>query len=265
MINFAFGIKDIVDIFLVAIILYYVYKLMRGSGAINLFVGVMTFLVSWFLVVYVFQLELLGSIFNRIIDVGAIALIIIFQNEIRRFFARLGSKSNWALFTTLWGKFIPNGERHTRIFPIMAVVLACRDMAKTKTGALIVIERETDLQEIIETGDEINAKINTRLIQNIFFKNSPLHDGAMIMADGVIKSAGAILPVSKNPEIPRHLGLRHRAALGISEITDAVVVIISEESGVITMAIDGSYIHNLTPEQLERELSTRLDADDIDS
>lgn len=250
-----FGFKDIIDILLVAILLYQTYKLMRSTGTVNIFLGVIAFIVAWFLVVKVFNLELMGAIFNQLISVGSIALIVIFQNEIRRFFFRLGSKRNWRFYKVIAEKLKNNDKSNKVQFPTMKLVLACRNMSRTKTGALIVIARENSLQEYIESGDEVNADINTRLIENIFFKNSPLHDGAMIIVDGRIVTAGAILPVSKNPDIPRHLGLRHRAAMGISEKTDALVIIVSEETGTISMAIDGAYKLNLAPEDLERLLT----------
>lgn len=258
--SIAFGIKDAIDILLVAILLYQTYKLMRNTGAVNIFAGVMVFVVIWFLIVKVFKLELMGAILNQLVSVGAIALIVIFQNEIRRFFQRLGSKQSWKLWDRISHFFHPHQEKRKRTFPVMKLVLACRNMSRTKTGALIVIGRKNSLQEYIDTGDKINSDINTRLIENIFFKNSPLHDGAMIIVDDRIVAAGAILPVSKNPDIPRHLGLRHRAAMGVSEKCDAVVIIVSEETGTITMAIDGAYKLNLTPEDLERLLTELINS-----
>lgn len=253
---FAFGIKDIIDILLVAILLYQVYRLMKNTGAINIFLGVMVFVFLWFLIVKVLDLGLTGAILNQIISVGAIALVVLFQNEIRKFLLKLGSRQNWKFYKNI-AKVI-KGDAHKdekSLFPVMKLVLACRNMSRTKTGALIVIGRENSLGEYIESGEQIKADINTRLIENIFFKNSPLHDGAMIIVGNKIVAAGAILPVSKNPNIPRHLGLRHRAAMGISEKSDALVIIVSEETGTISMAIDGAYRLNLTAEDLERNLT----------
>lgn len=256
---FSFGIKDIIDILLVAILLYQVYRLMKNTGTINIFLGVMVFVFLWFLIVKVLKLGLTGAILNQIVSVGAIALVILFQNEIRKFLLKLGSRQNWKFYKTI-AKLIKgntNKDIH-QVFPVMKLVLACRNMSRTKTGALIVIERSNLLTEYIESGEQITADINTRLIENIFFKNSPLHDGAMIISNNEIVAAGAILPVSKNPNIPRHLGLRHRAAMGISEKTDALVVIVSEETGTISMAVDGAYRLNLTAEDLERNLTELL-------
>ena len=254
----AFGIIDIVDIVLVALLLYQAFKLMKDTGAGNIFIGIMTFVIFWFLVTHVFKLELLGAILNRVIGVSAIGLIVIFQNEIRRFFSRLGSRKNWKLFLRLQKLFRIKGKDDANTFPIMRVVLACRNLSRTKTGALLVIQRQDSLQQYSESGDVINADINTRLIENIFFKNSPLHDGAMIISDQHIVAAGAILPVSQSSDIPKYLGLRHRAALGIADRTDAIVIIVSEETGTMSLAFNGKLSLNVTAEQLERLLSSEL-------
>lgn len=254
-----FGIKDIIDIILVAILLYQSYRLMKGTGAGNIFVGVITFIIFWFLVTRIFQMELLGAILNSLISVGAIALVIIFQNEIRRFFSRIGSHKNWRIAHYFEGLFKLKKNEGQNTFPIMKVVIACRNMSRTKTGALIIIARNASLNEYISSGELLDAKINTRLIENIFYKNTPLHDGAMIIADEKIASAAAILPVSQSTELPKRLGLRHRAALGVSERTDAIAIIISEETGNIAMAIGGKLHLNLTAEQLERTLSAEIE------
>ena len=256
---FVFGLKDIIDILLVAILLYQVYKLMRKTGAINIFLGVMVIVVLWFLIVKVLKLGLTGAILNQVISVGAIALVVLFQNEIRRFLLKLGTRSNWKFYKHIEKIVKGNAQKDQRLaFPVMKLVLACRNMSRTKTGALIVIERDNSLKEYVDSGEQLCADINTRLIENIFFKNSPLHDGAMIIVGGQIVAAGAILPVSKNPDIPRHLGLRHRAAMGVSEKSDAIVIIVSEETGTMSMAIDGAYKLNLTAEDLERNLTELL-------
>lgn len=257
----AFGIKDVIDIVLVALLLFEAYRLMKEMGAGNIFVGIMAFVVMWFLVTHVFKMELLGAIFNRVVAVGAIGLIVIFQSEIRRFFSRIGSRKNWKSMQWLKKqfRFVSHDTKTDEEFPIMRVVLACRDMSRTKTGALIVLQREDGLQQYIESGEIINADISTRLIENIFFKNSPLHDGAMIIAGNRVKAAGAILPVSQNPDVPQYLGLRHRSALGITERTDALVIIVSEETGTISLAKDGKFSLNITAEQLEHILSKELE------
>ncbi|MGN0186644.1 MAG: diadenylate cyclase CdaA [Paludibacteraceae bacterium] len=256
----AFGVKDVIDIVLVALLLFEAYRLMKEMGAGNIFVGIMAFVVVWFLVTHVFKMELLGAIFNKVVAVGAIGLIVIFQSEIRRFFSRIGSRKNWKSMQWLKKQFrFASHETKNAEFPIMRVVLACRDMSRTKTGALIVLQREDGLQQYIESGEIINADISTRLIENVFFKNSPLHDGAMIIADNRVKAAGAILPVSQNPDVPQYLGLRHRSALGITERTDALVIIVSEETGTISLAKDGKFSLNITAEQLEHILATEME------
>lgn len=231
---FDFGFKDFIDILLVAIILYESYRLLRHSGVVNLFWGILAFIVVWFLVSFVFQLELTSALFNRVISVAAIALIVIFQEEIRMFFNRLGARfSSWKIFRNKGGEDEQSNQQMTE------VIRACRHLSSEKTGALIVLSKETYLKEIIETGERLDAIISARLIGNIFFKNTPLHDGAMIIEKGKVVAAACILPVSKNPSIPKHMGLRHRAAVGLTEKTDAICIVVSEETGNISVAENG--------------------------
>ena len=233
---FSFGFKDFIDILLVACILYEMYRLLRKSGASNLFWGILAFIVVWMLVSFVFQLDLTGALFDRIISVGAIALIVIFQEEIRSFFYRLGARfSSFQLFR----RRTPEDEAASRQ-QVLEITQACRHMASTKTGALIVLAGGEPLKEITETGERLDAIVSARLIENIFFKNTPLHDGALIIRDGKLVAAGCILPVSKNQTIPQYYGLRHRAALGLSEKTDATCIVVSEETGHISVAENGT-------------------------
>ena len=232
---FSFGFKDVIDILLVAIILYETYRLLRRSGAANLFWGILAFIIVWFIVSYWFQLELTGALFDRIISVGAIALIVIFQEEIRLFFYRLGSRFK---SMSLLHKRASNEETASRQ-QILEIAQSCRHMSSTKTGALIVMAGEVSLKEYTETGERLDAIVSARLIENIFFKNTPLHDGALIIRDGKMKAAACILPVSKNQDIPLRYGLRHRAALGLTEKTDATCIVVSEETGRISVAKDG--------------------------
>lgn len=257
--GFKIGIKDLVDILLVAFLLYQTFKLLKRSGAINVFFGIMGFIIVWFFVTYVFRLELLGAIFDRIISVGAFALIVLFQDEIRRFFSRLGSKRRSKLLF-LFRKFFGEvkADNSGNDFYIVQIVLACKYISNSGNGALIVITRENDLEFYANSGEQINANINSRLIENIFFKNSPLHDGALIVSKGKLKAAACILPVSRNQSVPKHLGLRHRAALGITEQTDAIAIAVSEETGRISCAVNGELKTNLKPEELERYLSEKL-------
>lgn len=245
-----FGIKDFIDILLVACLLYYLYKLMKMSGSINVFTGILVFILLWLVVSQVLEMKLLGSIFDKLVNVGVLALIIIFQKEIRRFLFTLGSHNHANALV----RFFTRGNKKNTIEhdDMVPIVMACMNMAKQKIGALIVIEHQIALNDVMRTGDTIDARITQRLIENIFFKNSPLHDGAMIISKERIKAAGCILPVSHNLDIPKELGLRHRAALGISQVSDAHAIIVSEETGSISVAHEGKFHLHLTPEELEQ-------------
>ena len=246
-----FSILNLIDIFLVALLLFYLYKMMRESGSLNLFLGILIFVVVWMLVSQVLEMPLLGSIFNALANVGILALIIIFQNEIRHFFRELGSQKRFKKFF----RFLRGKNRNAQSQDWLPLVRACQNMSDDKVGALIVIERDQHLGDYIATGERIDANLNRMLIENLFFKNSPLHDGAVIISGGRIVAAGCVLPVSHREDIPKQLGLRHRAALGLSEVSDALVIIVSEENGHISVARDGEFHLNLSPEELEVMLS----------
>ena len=254
---FEFGIKDFVDIFCVALMLYYIYRLMKESRSLNVFIGIMVFIVVWLFVSQILEMRLLGSIMDKLISVGVIAIIILFQEEIRKFLYNLGAhrRVNGII------KLFVSGDNKNKVDKesIMPVVMACMNMGKARIGALIVIERISSLDDIVETGDIIDANINQRLIENIFFKNSPLHDGAMIISKKRIRAAGCILPVSHSIDIPKELGLRHRAAMGISQDNDAIAIVVSEETGRISVAIKGQFHLRLSAEQLESILTRELD------
>lgn len=247
--------KDIVDIFLVALLLYYIFRLMRESRSLNIFIGIMVFIVIWLFVSQVLEMRLLGSILDKLVSVGALAIIVLFQEEIRKFLYSLGAHQRMATFMRLFGS---KSQKRADKADIMPVVMACMNMARQKVGALIVIERGAPLDDIIVTGDRIDANINQRLIENIFFKNSPLHDGAMIIRKKQICAAGCILPVAHDLDIPKELGLRHRAALGISQDSDAIAIICSEETGRISVAIKGEFQLRLSAEKLEGLLTEEL-------
>ncbi len=257
---FEFGIKDVVDILLVALMLYYIYRLMRESRSINVFIGIMVFVVVWLFVSQILEMRLLGSILDKLVSVGVIALIVIFQEDIRKFLYNLGAhqriKALTRFFTTQRSK--EKGQREIKAM-VMPMVMAAMNMSRGKVGALIVIERSMPLDDIVLTGDTIDANINQRLIENIFFKNSPLHDGAMVISRGRIRAAGCILPVSHDLNIPKDLGLRHRAAMGISQESDAVAVVVSEETGGISVAIKGEFRLRLSAEELESILTKELE------
>lgn len=250
---FNFGIKDLIDIFLVALILYYAYKVMKESRSLNVFFGVLVFLVFWIFISQILEMKLLGSILDKLVSVGALALIILFQEDIRKFFYTIGAhKRVRNILYFIKGK---HRTKSTNNEDIMPIVMACMSMSKQKVGALIVLERELPLNDVIRSGEMIDAQINQRLIENIFFKNSPLHDGAMVISHKRIKAAGCILPVSHSMNIPKELGLRHRAAMGISQETDALSIIVSEETGGISIAFKGNFQLRLTAEELERFLT----------
>ncbi len=246
---FEFGIKDFLDILLVAFLLYYTYKMMKASGSISVFTGILVFILIWLVVSQVLEMKLLGSIFDKLVNVGVLVLIILFQEEIRRFLLTLGSHRHVnSLIHFFTGNSKKREENHKDIMPI---VMACMNMSKRRVGALIVLEHNMPLEEVVRTGEAIDANISQRLIENIFFKNSPLHDGAMVISKKRIKAAGCILPVSHSLDIPKELGLRHRAAMGISQVSDAHAVIVSEETGGISVAYKGQFHLRLTAEELE--------------
>lgn len=251
-----FSIKDVIDILLVAMLMYQLYVLVSKSGSLSaIFKGILAFIIIWILVSYVFEMRLLGAIFDKFVSLGLLVLVVIFQDEIRRFLMSLGSHSAFKAIASYFKSKDSYEMSDTITAPI---IVACTNMAKTKTGALLVIEKEIKLDEFEKTGEVINADVNTRLIENIFFKNSPLHDGAMIISGNRIKAAGCILPVAQNTDIPKYMGLRHRAAIGISQQTDAMVIVVSEERGKISFANQGEIIQNVSPEQLKRLLADSL-------
>jgi len=240
---------DVIDVLLVAVLLYEVYKLIKGTAAINIFLGVIALYLLWKLVKY-YEMELLSEILNRFVSVGVILLIIVFQQEIRQFLLLIGRPAFVKKGFFRW-KWAINQEILTDIIPI---VKACENMSKTNTGALIVLAKSNELKYFIETGEAIDANISDRLIENIFFKNSPLHDGAVIITGNKIKSAKCILPVSEKKNLPANLGLRHRAGIGITEQSDAISIIVSEQNGSITLCKNGEFKKDLKPLQLKEIL-----------
>jgi uncharacterized protein (TIGR00159 family) len=253
MISFGIKIKDVIDILLVAVFLYETYLLVKKTRTTPIFIGVLAFIVIWILVSQVFELKLMGAILDKFVSVGSILLIIVFQKEIRDFLQALGSNKGFGFIKRL---FKPKDDTNVDqdLTSIMPVVLAVMDMAKRKEGALIAFQQDISLDTFIETGEIINANISSLLIENIFFKNSPLHDGAMIIVGKKIKAAGCILPVSQNQDIPKEVGLRHRSALGLSQETDAKVIIVSEENGTISLAYKGELQLNISAEELQKTL-----------
>lgn len=253
-----FGIKDILDILIVGGLLFYLYKVMKSSGTLSLFYGVLLFIMIWVVAAEIFDMRLTGTILDKFMSIGLIILVILFQDQIKRFLIDIGSRGQ---IKQLKRMFSHNQDESRKEYHglVMAVVYACMSMSKSKTGALICFQRKVPLDDYEQTGDIIGANINTRLIENIFFKNSPLHDGAMIIAHRRILSVGCILPVSHDMNLPKHLGLRHRAALGMSQASDALCIVVSEETGNISVAKDGVLTTKVTSTDLEKQLSLIFD------
>jgi uncharacterized protein (TIGR00159 family) len=245
------GIIDIIDILMTAFIAYLVYKLIRRTAAMNIFVGIILVYFAW-LICRTLKMELLSLIIGQVIGVGVIALIIVFQPEIRRFLLLLGfrSKSKFSL-----SRFFIRSQKSIETTDVIdEIIRAARTMADSKIGALIVFARNSPLNDYAETGDIIDANVNSRLIESIFFKNNPLHDGAVIIRSGRIFAARCVLPSTDKIDIPANYGMRHRAAIGISEKTDAIVVVVSEETGSISYSENGELKYNISSAELRNLL-----------
>jgi uncharacterized protein (TIGR00159 family) len=244
---------DLLDILLVAIIFYQLYKLIRGTAALSIFIGIFLIYMFW-LIVKALNMELIGALMGQVIGVGVIALIIVFQQEVRRFLLVIGNRyMNRRRFS--FGKIFSSVEEETGS-PKEAeeIVRATESMASKKTGALIVLGRKSSLDIYSEGGERIDAIISAELLETIFFKNSPLHDGAVLIEDGKIFAARCPLPITDSISLPPRFGMRHRAAIGISEHTDSLVVVVSEESGHITVAEGGQMKEHITPNELRQIL-----------
>ncbi|MBM3435232.1 MAG: TIGR00159 family protein [Bacteroidetes bacterium] len=247
---------DIIDIVLVAILLFELYNLLKGTVAINIFFGIVAFYFLWKLV-NVLQMKLLSEIFGAFISVGFIALIVVFQPEIRKFLLMLGNPG-----------FIQKKRKRFFFWRINMnpqealdadkVIMACRNMSENRTGALIIIAKISGLEQYVETGEKLDAALSESLIETVFFKNNPLHDGALIIQNNRIVAARCILPVSGNQRIPGHYGLRHRAAVGLTEMSDAIAIIVSEENGEISYSKNGNLQPKVKPNQLKTYLAEDL-------
>jgi diadenylate cyclase len=245
-------ILDVIDILLVAYLMFQVYLLIRGTSAMTIFIGILSVYLVWILV-KVLNMQLLGTILGQVIGVGVIALIVVFQQEIRRFLIFIGNrymKRNRLTFEKVF-PVVFGGQPNVKI---KSVIKACMNMAKSKTGALIVIGRKSDLAVFAETGDIIDANTSSRLLESIFNKNSPLHDGAVIIINDRIAAARCVLPVSDNHNLPASYGLRHRAGLGMSEQTDSIIIIVSEQTGFISLAEHGNIYSNIDLKELTKKL-----------
>lgn len=247
-----FTFVDFIDILLVALIMFWIYRMTKGTNAPYILSGIIAIYLMW-VVVRTLNMELLSTILGQLISVGVIALIIVFQPELRHFLQMIGIRQKHFNFITRI--FSPVEARpRTDVAPIVA---ACRDMAATKTGALIVIGLQSDLTLIAEGGIAVDAKVSTALLQNIFFKNAPLHDGAVLIESDRVVAAKCILPVTQS-DVPKSYGTRHRAAIGMSEISDAVIVVVSEETGGISVAQGGQLRRDIEPARLQQTLQRYL-------
>lgn len=244
--------NDIFDILLVTVLLYQVYKLMRGSVALSIFFGFLT-LYLFYLVVRAAQMELLSNILGEFMEVGVIAAIVLFQQEIRKFLLLLGktttiNRDNF--FNTFWRK-----KEEKEKLNLTPIIDAAKSLSGSNTGALIVFSKNSPLKFYAKSGDEIDAKVSKRLLLSIFNKYSPLHDGAAIIFEGKIKAARCILPVTEQENLPAELGLRHRAAVGMTEITDSLVLVVSEETGQMSVVVDGEIYRNLSTKELRQRIN----------
>lgn len=233
-----FSVIDIIDVVLVALLLYYVYKLIKGTVAINIFIGIIIIYFAWKLTHYL-KMDMMSTIFDGFMEVGIIALIVVFQPEIRKFLLMIGSTGNRRSFLKSF-KFLKTEASNET--DVDAIIMACNKMGATKTGALIVLERNNSLDFLIESGDPMKIKVTQPIIESIFFKNSPLHDGAIIIENNIVKATRVILPVSNDASLPQRFGLRHRAAVGVTERTDALALVVSEETGQISYFKDGEFV-----------------------
>lgn len=235
-----FTVIDIIDVILVALLLYYVYKLVKGTVAINIFIGIVI-IYFIYLITETLQMKMLSKILGGFMSVGLIALIVVFQQEIRKFLLMIGSTnfSKRGKFLKQFNFLKSEGDTET---DVNAIVNACNKMGTSKTGALIVFQHNNNLDFLTTTGDEMNIKVTQPIIESIFFKNSPLHDGAIIIENNIVKATRVILPVNNEKTLPQRFGLRHRAAVGITEKTDALALVVSEETGQISYFKDGSFV-----------------------
>ncbi len=243
-----FSVIDIIDIVLVALLLYYLYKLVRGTVAINIFMGIVIIYLIW-KITEALQMQMLSSILGQFIGVGVFALIVVFQEEIRKFLLTIGS-TNIAARNKFFKKFQSLQNRRGTNLDVRALVSVCKKLGNTNTGALIVLERNVPLDFVRETGDRVNIEFSEPIIESIFFKNSPLHDGAVIIQGNVITATRVILPVAGENKLPKCYGLRHRAATSISEKTNASALVVSEETGKVSYIKGGNFITYKNDEEL---------------
>jgi uncharacterized protein (TIGR00159 family) len=251
MINAFISIRflDIIDIVLVAFLIYKLYQAIKGTAAFNIFLGIFIFYIAW-VIIRGLNMELMGTILGQVMAAGVVVLVVVFQQEIRKMFLLLGTRYRLLNIGFSLDNLFSSDPRSVSNEQVKRIVTACESMSKTKTGALIVITNKAELNEFIETGEEINAEVSVPLLESIFFKNSPLHDGAVVIQGNTIKAARCVLPVSNRKLKSKNLGLRHRAAVGMSQATDAAVIIVSEETGNISFAFNGKLRVDVKPIEL---------------
>jgi diadenylate cyclase len=250
---------DVIDVLLVAVLLYQLYTLIKGTGAINIFLGLLSLYLLWWLV-RIFEMDMLSAILGQFISVGVLALIVVFQPEIRKFLILLGTRSFMNRGSKKFVNMLWNYQQEETL-NISAIVNACEYFSENRTGALIVITIQNELDNFVDTGQRIDAVISEQLLETIFYKNSPLHDGAVIISGNKIVAARCVLPVSDKKSFPATLGLRHRAAAGITEQSDAIALIVSEQSGRISWAREGKINRNVRPVQVKEMLAREFVAD----
>ena len=250
---FNITIPDIIDIMLVALILYQIYRFIRGTAALSIFLGIFFLYLTW-LAVKALKMELISAFLGQVMGVGILALIIVFQQEVRRFLLILGNRYIKTSRYSLRKIFSSEKDEVENLRIAEKIVKACESMSAQKIGALIVIGRKRSLDIFSEGGEILNARVSAELLETIFFKNTPLHDGAMLIEGDIILAARCPLPSTDQMSIPANFGMRHRAAIGISEHSDAMAIVVSEENGYITVAIEGKYRYNISSNELRNIL-----------
>ena len=249
----AVRVIDVVDVLLVALLVYWIYRMIKGTNVMLIFWALVVLAVAWRLA-DALGMRLLGAILSAVTGVGLLALVVIFQPEIRRFLLFLGTKTQLDQSLVQRLQFWRRNMQKKQSTEYNTYINACIHMSQSKTGALIVFRRQNEVEELVATGERLEAPANTTLIETIFFKNSPLHDGAMIVHGNTILAARCILPVTSRLDIDPNLGLRHRSAIGVTEQLDALSVIVSEETGAISYAVDGEIHHDVSPVALRQAL-----------
>ncbi|MBI4930082.1 MAG: TIGR00159 family protein [Bacteroidetes bacterium] len=253
----SFDFIDLLDIFLVAILLYQLYRLVQGTVAMNIFIGILAIYFVW-KIVQALKMDVLSELLSQFINVGIIALLIVFQPELRRFLLLIGTPEILEKFS--FGRKLFGWKSKKKILSadLQAIVKACKEMSETRTGALLILATGSDLNFYIKTGEQMDAKISANTLESIFYKNSPLHDGAVIISGGKIRAARCVLPITEREDFPSNLGMRHRAAAGITENSDALAIIVSEQTGEISFAKGGFLENGISPEKLKQRIESEM-------